>query len=127
MKLIYRIAYYLGGFTIGLIILFFFLGGKKASCDYSPNARTLKNIRIKERHFSKNTLQELTNNQLDTSAISTLLREGDVLFSESNTQLDSCKLYVIKGEVSKKNLKIVVENCEAKATVQEIEVQEKEN
>ncbi len=127
MKLIYRIAYYLGGFTIGLIILFFFLGGKKASCDYSPNARTLKNIRIKERHFSKNTLQELTDNQLDTSSISILLREGDVLFSESNTQLDSCKLYVIKGEASKKSLKIVVENCEAKATVQAIEVLEKEN
>ncbi len=111
MKLIHRLAYYLGGFAIGLIILFFFLGGKDASCDYSPNARTLKNIRIKKREFKPNTLQALQNKGLATAAISTILTNGNVLFSESNRDLDSCKIYVIEGEVNQNLLKITMENC----------------
>ena len=117
MKFIKRLGFYSGGFIIGLILLFFFLSGKKTSCDYGPNARTLKNIRIKERAFSDETLQNLKQQQLDTSAISELLENGNVLFSESNTELDSCKVYVIEGTVSEKNLKISVENCYDKATI----------
>ena len=44
MKFIHRLGYYLGGFSIGLIFLAFFLSGKRASCDYGPDARVLKNI-----------------------------------------------------------------------------------
>ena len=46
-----------------------------------------------------------------------MLVNGDVLFSESNTSLDSCKIYVIKGEVSEKTLKISVENCDETAKI----------
>ena len=123
MKFIYRVGYYSGGFVIGLIFLFFFLGGKKASCDYSPDARTLKNIRIKERVFSESTLTSLAIEKLDTSAISEILKNGNVQFSESNTRLDSCKIYVIEGKSSKKNLKIKVENCDSIATILEAKVQ----
>ena len=52
MKLIHRIGYYLGGFTIGIVILIFFLSGKKTSCDYGPNARVLKNIRSKHKTYT---------------------------------------------------------------------------
>lgn len=118
MKLIHRIAYYLGGFGIGLIILFFFLSGKKTSCDYSPNARTLKDIRNKERAFSEETIQFLKQEKLDTAAISRMLIDGDVLFSESNTDLDSCKIYTIEAEVLETNFKMTVENCKNLATIQ---------
>lgn len=121
MKLIHRIAYYLGGFGIGLIILFFFLSGKKTSCDYSPTARTLKDIRNKERVFSEATIQFLKQEKLDTMVISEMLVNGDVLFSESNTDLDSCKIYKIEAEVLEKSLKMTVENCKNKATVQKME------
>lgn len=62
---------------------------------------------------------------MDTSAVSTLLKDGDVLFSESNTKLDSCKQYVIEGRISDKNLKIKVENCDSLATVTEAVVSQK--
>jgi len=117
LKFIKRLGFYSGGFIIGLILLFFFLSGKKTSCDYGPNARTLKNIRIKERAFSEEIIQNLKQQQLDTSAISELLENGNVLFSESNTDLDSCKVYVIEGTVSEKDIKISVENCNEKATI----------
>ena len=117
MKLAHCFAYYLGGFTIGIIILFFFLGGKRASCEYGPNSRTLKNIRLKKRAFTEETLQTLSQNELDTAAISSLLQHGDVLFSESNTKLDSCKLYAIEGKIGERSLKINVQNCDKTATV----------
>ncbi len=123
MKIIKRVAYYSGGFVIGLILLFFFLGGKKASCDYSPNARTLKNIRIKDRIISEEVLQTLRLNQMDTTTISSLLIDGNVLFSESDTSLDSCKIYMIRGRKENRKLKIKVENCDKKATVLEVTIQ----
>ena len=120
MKFVHRLGYYLGGFVIGLVLLFFFLSGKKTSCDYGPEARTLKNIRIKPRHFSEKALLSLSNAKMDTAAISIILKNGDVIFSESDTSLDSCKQYVIKGMVAEKKLKFRVENCEAKATILEV-------
>ena len=120
MGMIKRLGFYGFGFLIGLMLLFFFLNGKKAGCDYGPDARTLKNIIIKERLFSTQSLQELKNNNLDTAAVSFLLKSGDVNFGESNTRLDSCKVYVIQGFVKKIKLKMKVQNCEKTATITSI-------
>lgn len=126
MSLLKRIAFYLGGFAIGLILLYFFVAGSGASCeyDYGPNARTLKNIRNKDRLFSSETLNFLEQQQLDTAAVSNLLKYGNVLFSESNTKLDSCKIYKIEGDIpltngseQEINMIITVENCENKASI----------
>lgn len=125
MKLAYRLVYFSGGFIIGIALLFFILSGKKTSCAYGLDARTLKNIRVKERAFSEKTLTALRENQMDTSAISALLEDGDVLFSESNTNLDSCKQYVIEGKILEKYLKVRIENCDSLATVTEANVIQK--
>lgn len=122
MKFIHRLGYYLGGFSIGLIILAFFLSGKKTSCSYSPNARVLKNIRIKERVYSESALENLARYELDTTQVSNLLSSGNVDFGRSNTDLDSCKTYMITGEASEKSLELLVENCDSIATVLEIVV-----
>lgn len=121
MRIRQRFLFYGIGFGIGIILLLFFLGGKRTACDYGPNARVLKNIRIKKRIVSEMSQQQLQNHQLDTAAISVLLRNGNVLFSESNTTLDSCKIYVIKGTARKKELKMTVQNCDSLATVQKVE------
>lgn len=122
MKLAYRLVYFSGGFIIGIAMLFFILSGKKTSCAYGPESRTLKNIKLKQRAFSEETLNFLRENQLDTTSVSTLLEKGDVLFSESNTKLDSCKIYVIEGIISEKNIKMTVENCEKTATVIDVKI-----
>lgn len=117
MRLRYRLVYFSGGFIMGLLILFFILSGKKTSCAYGPQSRTLKNIRLKERAFSDSSLQFFQQNNIDTSVVSGLLVDGKVIFSESKTRLDSCRQYVIEGKVSEKNLKLNIENCEELATV----------
>ena len=91
MKFIHRLGYYLGGFSIGLIILAFFLSGKKTSCDYSPEARVLKNLRIKERTYSEEALDQLRQHQIDTAQISTILNTGDVDFGRSDRDRKPCK------------------------------------
>ena len=123
MHIAKRFGFYGFGFVIGLLLLFFFLNGKKAGCDYGPDARTLKNIKIKQRVFSTQSLQALKQNNLDTSAVSSLLRFGDVNFGESNTKLDSCKVYMIEGVVKNTNLKMKVQNCGKTATITSIKLQ----
>lgn len=121
MTFLQRFGYYLGGFSVGLIILAFFLSGKKTSCAYGPNARTIKNISNKERLYSEIVSLKLHQKEIDTATISKIIRYGTVDFSESNVKLDSCKIYVINTEISEKNYKLTVENCETKATILSIE------
>ncbi|WP_378188122.1 hypothetical protein ACE939_06740 [Aquimarina sp. W85] len=120
MRLVHRIGYYLGGFTIGLILLAFFLGGKRTSCDYSPNARVLKNIRIKDRAYSSEALNQMKSMQIDSADISNILTDGDVDFSTSITKLDSCNIYNIIGEVGKHQVLVNIKNCDSIATIQSI-------
>ena len=79
MKLIQRLGYYLGGFSIGLIILAFFLSGKKTSCSYGPNARVLKNISTKELLYSKTVIDQIEDQTIDTASINTILRKETIL------------------------------------------------
>ncbi len=115
MKLLQRIAFYSGGFIVGLIILFFFLGGKRASCDYGPEARTLKNIRSKPRIISPDAMASFKEHDVDTSVVSEILVSGEVLFSESETDRDSCNIYVIKSHQKSEVIKLYFENCEDEA------------
>ncbi|WP_324718913.1 DUF4258 domain-containing protein [Salinimicrobium sp. HB62] len=120
MKFIHRLGYYLGGFAIGLVILAFFLSGKKTSCAYGPDARVLKNIRNKERAYSKEAAEQLQRLQIDTASITTILKKGDVDFSRSNTDLDSCKIYLVTGNSQSGELEMLFENCDSTATLQKI-------
>ena len=117
MKLLHRVGYYLGGFSVGLIFLAFFLSGKRTSCDYSPNARVLKSIRVKPHKYSNNLISAIQSNEIDSLAIEFLLLKGNVNFSESDTKLDSCNIYVIEETYNKADIKLSVKNCEVLAHI----------
>ena len=116
-----RLPYFLGGLTIGIIVVVFFLGKKKTTFDYSPNARVLKNIRIKNRLFSSEALTVLELNKIDTAAVSQILENGNVDIW-NKTKLDSCIQYNIEGAKDLKNVKITVINCESTATIKNISI-----
>ena len=123
MKLIHRVGYYLGGFSIGLILLAFFLSGKRASCSYGPEARVLKNLNTKELVYSPNAIQTLINMSIDTLTISDILVHGSVNFSESETNLDSCNIYIIENDFNDKEISLTIENCESIATINSISLE----
>jgi hypothetical protein len=120
MKLIQRIGYYLGGFSMGLVILAFFLNGKKVSCDYGPDARVLKNINTKKIVYSEAINLALSQNNIDSMAIVYLLKKGDISFSKSNPREKPCAIYVIEAEYQDTNMELTVQNCDSVATLLKI-------
>lgn len=110
MKFIQRLGYYLGGFSLGLIILAFFLNGKKTSCSYGPEARVLKNIRNKRIIYGDDTIS-------DSTAIQYILKKGHINFSKSNSRQEPCGIYNIEGDFNDKDVFLSVENCDSIATV----------
>ncbi|MFV8225713.1 hypothetical protein [Christiangramia aquimixticola] len=117
MKFIHRLGYYGVGLFFGIVILIFFLSGKKTSCDYSPNARVLKNIKIKKRQFTSSSLAFFQKNEIDTSSVSAILENGDVDFNKSNTEAKPCNIYIVKGMVNSKELELQIVNCDSIATI----------
>lgn len=120
MKFVHRLGYYLGGFAIGLIILMFFLNGKDASCDYGPNARTVKNISSKPLSYSVNANAFVNNYKLDSLTITNLIKYGSVDFSKSDTKKDSCRVYHIENSYKERELTLKVKNCDSLATLLDI-------
>ena len=122
MKLIHRVGYYLGGFSIGLIFLAFFLRGKNTSCDYGPNARTIKNISIKKKLYTENAHKEMKVLKLDSIVLNKLIQTGNVNFSESDTKSDGCKTYLIENNLNDKDIAIIVKNCDSVASILDIKL-----
>lgn len=123
-SLLRRLGFYFGGVAIGLVIFAFLVRGRGVKCefDYLPNARTLKNIRAKNRMFSPQIRQLIDNNEIDTTEISNILRDGDVDFSRSKNKVDSCKLYIIEGMLRNKEIELTVYNCDSTAIIQKIQM-----
>ena len=108
MKILYRLGYYLAGFSVGLIFLAFILNGKKTSCNYTPNARVIDNLLQKEVVISEE-IRGL-NPKLTKEQIKEMIRKGTVNFSKSDTRKDSCRLYHVDLN-KEKTASIEVENC----------------
>lgn len=118
MKLLHRFGFFSIGLIMGIILLIFFLGGKRASCNYTPNARTLEDIRFKTLVYSEETQEYLYSHNVDSIAIASILNDGDVNFGKSLTDHEPCNIYFITGEIETRKLELQIENCRDTATVQ---------
>lgn len=123
MSLLKRFGYYFGGFAIGLVLLAFFLNGKKASCvnDYGLDARTLKNIRSKTLVYSSDASSFMKQKDIDTTKINYILFKGDINFSKSDTRKKPCGIYIVEGTINRQETELTVENCEKTATIHSVE------
>ena len=108
MKFYQRFAYYIFGFAIGMVFLFFILNGKETSCSYFPNARVLKDLRSKPFHYSDAANEKLAENWVDSIDVKNTLTYGDVDFDRSNIKDGGGKLYTVEGKNSKDE-KITIE------------------
>lgn len=118
-----RLPYFLGGLTVGIIIVVFIFGKKNTTFDYGPNARVLKTLRTKERVFTKEAISTLYYYQLDTATVSKILNNGNVDLG-NKLKLDSCMYqYSIKGTKELKNIELIVKNCDSTAIIAKITVE----
>lgn len=85
MSFLKRLSYYLGGFSVGIVLLIFFLSGKNTRCTYTPDARVINDFSKKEWVFNTT-----TSDSIDRSEF---LKGGDIVFSESQVGVDSCNVY----------------------------------
>ena len=120
MKLLHRVGYYLGGFSIGLIILAFFLNGKKVSCDYGPEARVLKNINSKELQIPEDIYDALMAKEIDSLKITNILKHANIRFSDSDTRKEPCGIYYLENTLYESKMDLKIENCDSIVTIQEI-------
>ena len=117
-----RFALYGFGFAIGLVLVFFFLGGKKASCNWLPNDRMLKIIRQKQINYSAETQQMINNTEIDSLDINLILDHGDIDFSKSQVKNNPCRKYLINGTQEQKNISLTIKICDSIATIETVKL-----
>ena len=112
-----RFTLYGIGFAMGIVIVFFFLGGKRASCNWMPNDRILNIIERKQLLYGDQIEQNLKEAEADSLDIRAILKNGDIDFSKSQVKNEPCRLYWIEGQGKQSSLLISVELCDSVATV----------
>ena len=110
-----RLLFFSSGFVIGLLILSFFLAGKRTSFSYLPNDRVIKNINTKKIIAYNKTIEK------ESILIKRILFDGKVDFSKSKTKLDSCKSYHIENKIADKSYMVLVNNCENYISIENFE------
>lgn len=120
MTTLQRFGYFGVGLFFGIIILIFFLGGKRASCDYGPNARVLAEIESKTRLYSENSEKFMQEHKIDTAEISGILNAGKVNFDRSDVHATPCNQYYISGSTKDTIVELEIQNCDTIATIRSI-------
>ena len=120
MNLFKRFIYYLIGVSFGSIVVYFIWKGKDVSFDYGMDARTLKTIRTKKLHYSENVKSLMKVKAIDSLAILSILKNGDVDFGKSNQHKKPCPEYFITGEYFEKELQLWIIRCDSIATIDTI-------
>lgn len=117
-----RFGLYGFGFAIGIVLVFFFLGGKNASCSWMPNDRMLKIIRSKQIIYSQRVQEKLNLAVIDTADINLILTDGNIDFSKSEVKNNPCRKYLINGAIVNGLAEITVKICDSIATIETIEL-----
>ena len=121
MEILRRFGYYFIGLAIGIVIVAFIFREKGAEFCYAPNCRVLKDIRNKTIVYENEAQKNLEEYTIDTTGIKTsVFTDGDVIFSKSNTHLDSCKTYTVEGLLKTGKVEVFVKNCDSIARISSI-------
>ena len=117
-----RFGLYGFGFAIGIVLVFFFLGGKNSSCNWLPNARMLEIIRSKQISYSEEVQSKIKDTSIDSTDINYILVEGDIDFSKSQVKNNPCRNYLINGELDDQAVSITVIICDSLATIETFQI-----
>ena len=119
-----RIGYYLIGFSLGGVLVFFIWKKKDVSFDYGMDARTLKTIRIREKAYSPEATDVLIKNNLDSLTVHAILKHADVDFGQSKPRIKPCPEYLITGKDSLAHIQLYIKRCDSVATIEKVFVNE---
>lgn len=113
-----KLKLYLAGFIPGLLLVFFILNKKGASCSgYLPDSRVRAETLTKDIQYSsdfKNQMKELKIN--DQFIKDSILTEGTIDFDKSHAQKKPCPDYILYYPEKNPRYEISFEKCPEKAT-----------
>jgi len=114
-----KIKFFLIGLIPGLIIVFFVLNAKGASCSgYLPNSRVIAETLSKDFEYSENFKNEMKALKVDEKFLKdSIITLGKIDFERSHAQKKPCPDYVITYPKENPTYEITFEKCEEKAVL----------
>ncbi|AKK73542.1 hypothetical protein HX13_14120 [Chryseobacterium sp. P1-3] len=114
-----KLKFYAIGFIPGLLIVFFILNKKGASCSgYLPNSRVIAETLSKEFTYSDNFKNEMYTYRIDEKFIKdSIITKGKVDFDRSHAQKKPCPDYLLTYPEKNPRYEITFEKCEESVTL----------
>ncbi|MDO5615096.1 MAG: hypothetical protein Q4G16_02820 [Cruoricaptor ignavus] len=113
-----KLKFYLIGFIPGLMLVFFILNQKGASCSgYLPNSRVIAETLTKKMVYSDGFKTEMESLQIDETFVKdSILTKGEINFEKSNAQKEPCPDYLLFYPKKNPRFEISFEKCEEQVT-----------
>ncbi len=117
-----KFKFYLIGLVPGLLIVFFILNQKGASCSgYLPNSRVIAETLSKDFSYSEDFKTEMETLNIDEKFLKdSIITKGLVDFERSNAQKKPCPDYLLHYPEKKPRFEITFEKCSEKVTFQTV-------
>lgn len=117
-----KFKFYLIGLVPGLLIVFFILNQKGASCSgYLPNSRVIAETLSKDFSYSESFQTEMKILNIDEKFLKdSIITKGFVDFERSNAQKKPCPDYLLHYPEKNPRFEITFEKCSEKATFQTV-------
>ena len=108
-----KLKFYLLGLLPGLLIVFFILNKKGASCSgYLPNSRVIAETLSKEFTYSEEFKTQMQNLKIDENFLKdSILQKGEINFDRSKAQQEPCPQYLLVSPEKNSKYEITFEKC----------------
>ncbi|UJF29852.1 hypothetical protein L0B70_00215 [Kaistella sp. 97-N-M2] len=112
-----KLKFFLLGLIPGLVLVFFILNKKGASCSgYLPNSRVIAETLSKKAIYSPSFSAEMAENKIDEKFLKdSILTKGEVDFDKSKAQQKPCPEYVLVYPKKNPRYEIRFEKCKEEA------------
>ncbi|KFF07633.1 hypothetical protein [Chryseobacterium luteum] len=114
-----KVKFFLIGLIPGLILVFFILNKKGASCSgYLPNSRVIAETLSKEFRYSDDVKNGMNTYKIDEKFIKdSIITKGKIDFDRSHAQKKPCPDYVLTYPENHPVYEITYEKCEETVTL----------
>ncbi|WP_370897131.1 hypothetical protein [Chryseobacterium gossypii] len=114
-----KLKFYIIGLIPGLIIVFFILNKKGASCSgYLPNSRVIAETLSKDFKYSENFKNQMATYAIDEKLLKdSIITHGRIDFDKSHAQKQPCPDYLLMYPEKSPVYEITFEKCEENVTM----------
>lgn len=112
-----KLKFYFIGLIPGLLIVFFILNKKGASCSgYLPNSRVIAETLSKEFTYSEEFKTQMQSLKIDENFLKeNILKKGEINFDKSKAQQEPCPEYLLISTEQNVQYEITFEKCKNEA------------